>query len=117
MKAACRQRKTAEADFPTGITAAAGDVHMHARRRRRLADVLTAVRMKTPLAQCGRSLAPNAERHLRPLYRLARIYPTELLMQTQAIAGRLMVAAIVVIGLIGFARDLIRSVPDADTTI
>ena len=49
---------------------AAGDVHMHARRRRKLADVLTAVRMKTPLAQCGRALAPNAERYLRPLYRL-----------------------------------------------
>ncbi len=67
---------------------AAGDVHMHVRRRRKLADVLTAVRMKTPLAQCGRALAPNAERYLRPLYRLARIYPTELLMQTQAIAER-----------------------------
>ncbi len=67
---------------------AAGDVHMHARRRRKLADVLTAVRMKAPLAQCGRLLAPNAERYLRPLYRLARIYPTELLMQTQAIAER-----------------------------
>jgi error-prone DNA polymerase len=67
---------------------AAGDVHMHARRRRKLADVLTAVRVKTPLAQCGRLLAPNAERYLRPLYRLARIYPTELLMQTQAIAER-----------------------------
>ncbi|MGB3427752.1 MAG: error-prone DNA polymerase, partial [Burkholderiaceae bacterium] len=67
---------------------AAGDVHMHVRRRRKLADVLTAVRMKTPLAQCGRALAPNAERYLRPLYRLGRIYPTELLMQTQTIAER-----------------------------
>ncbi|MGZ9032772.1 MAG: PHP domain-containing protein, partial [Burkholderiaceae bacterium] len=67
---------------------AAGDVHMHVRRRRKLADVLTAIRMKTPLAQCGRALAPNAERYLRPLYRLARIYPTELLMQTQSIAER-----------------------------
>ena len=59
---------------------AAGDVQMHARRRKRLHDVLTAVRVKTPLAQCGRELAPNAERYLRPLYRLARIYPTELLL-------------------------------------
>jgi len=67
---------------------AAGDVQMHARRRKRLHDVLTAVRVKTPLAQCGRELAPNAERYLRPLYRLARIYPTELLLQTQAIAER-----------------------------
>ena len=67
---------------------ASGDVHMHARGRKRLQDVLTAVRLKTPLAQCGRSLAPNAERYLRPLYRLARIYPPPLLMQTQAIAER-----------------------------
>jgi error-prone DNA polymerase len=67
---------------------ASGDVQMHARRRQRLHDVLTAVRVKTPIAQCGRELAPNAERYLRPLYRLARIYPTELLMQTQAIAER-----------------------------
>jgi len=67
---------------------AAGDVQMHTRRRKRLHDVLTAVRMKIPLTQCGRELAPNAERYLRPLYRLARIYPTELLMQTQAIAER-----------------------------
>ena len=67
---------------------AAGDVQMHTRRRKRLHDVLTAVRVKTPLAQCGRELAPNAERYLRPLYRLARIYPTELLLQTQAIAER-----------------------------
>jgi error-prone DNA polymerase len=67
---------------------AGGDVHMHTRRRRKLADVLTAVRLKTPLAQCGSALAPNAERYLRPLYRLARIYPTELLLQTQAIAER-----------------------------
>jgi error-prone DNA polymerase len=73
----------------TGVPlVAAGDVQMHARRRKRLHDVLTAVRVKTPLAQCGRELAPNAERYLRPLYRLARIYPTEFLMQTQAIAER-----------------------------
>jgi len=67
---------------------AAGDVHMHVRRRRKLADMLTAVRLKTPLAQCGRALAPNSERYLRPRYRLARIYPTELLMQTLEIAER-----------------------------
>jgi error-prone DNA polymerase len=67
---------------------AAGDVHMHVRGRKRLVDVLTAVRLKTPLAQCGRALVPNAERYLRPLYRLARIYPTELLLQTQVIAER-----------------------------
>ena len=68
--------------------AAAGDVLMHRRSRKKLQDALTAVRLKTPLAQCGRQLAPNAEQYLRPLYRLGRIYPAELLAQTLAIAER-----------------------------
>ncbi len=68
--------------------AACGDVHMHVRRRKRLADVLAAVRHRVPLAQAGTRLAPNAERYLRPLYRLARIYPPELLAETLAIAQR-----------------------------
>jgi error-prone DNA polymerase len=67
---------------------AAGDVHMHARARKRLQDVLTAVRHKTPLAQAGRRLLPNAERYLRPRYRLERIYPPELLAESLAIAQR-----------------------------
>ena len=67
---------------------AAGCVHMHVRSRKKLQDALTAVRLRTPLAQCGRELAPNAERYLRPLYRLGRIYPAELLAQTLAIAER-----------------------------
>ncbi|HUN93158.1 MAG TPA: error-prone DNA polymerase [Burkholderiaceae bacterium] len=68
--------------------AAAGDVHMHRRARKPLADALAAVRLKTPLAQCGTRLPPNAERHLRPLQRLARIYPLELLLETMAVAER-----------------------------
>ncbi len=73
----------------TGLPlAAAGDVHMHRRNRKKLQDALTAVRLRTPLAQCGRQLAANAERYLRPLYRLGRIYPAELLAQTLAIAER-----------------------------
>jgi error-prone DNA polymerase len=68
--------------------AAAGGVHMHVRGRKKLQDALTAVRLKTPLAQCGTHLTPNAERYLRPLHRLARIYPAELLAQTPAIAER-----------------------------
>jgi error-prone DNA polymerase len=67
---------------------AAGDVHMHWRGRKKLADTVAAVRLKTPLALCGKRLAPNAERYLRPLYRLARIYPPELLAQALAIAER-----------------------------
>jgi len=68
--------------------AATGEVHMHIRGRKKLQDALTAVRSKTPLSQCGARLAPNAERYLRPRTRLVRIYPLELLLQTQEIARR-----------------------------
>ncbi|HOX89031.1 MAG TPA: error-prone DNA polymerase [Burkholderiaceae bacterium] len=67
---------------------AAGGVLMHLRARKRLADVLAAIRTRTPLAAAGRRLPVNAERSLRPLYRLARIYPPELLAQTALIAAR-----------------------------
>ena len=68
--------------------AAAGDVHMHVRSRRRLQDVLTAVRLGKPVAQCGQALHPNGERHLRLRMRLARLYPPELLAESVAIAER-----------------------------
>jgi error-prone DNA polymerase len=67
---------------------AAGGVHMHLRSRKRLHDALTAVRCRLPLAQCGALLAPNAERTLRPLVRLARLYPAELLLEAAHIAQR-----------------------------
>ncbi|HEU5284731.1 MAG TPA: hypothetical protein VFU53_13015, partial [Burkholderiales bacterium] len=67
---------------------AAGDVHMHVRARRALQDTLTAVRLKRPLAQCGRNLFPNGERHLRSRERLARLYPPELLIATLDVAER-----------------------------
>jgi len=81
--------KLQQASLHTGVPlAAAGAVHMHVRSRKKLQDALTAVRLRTPIAQCGRQLASNAERYLRPLYRLGRIYPVELLAQTLAIAER-----------------------------
>ena len=58
---------------------AAGDVHMHVRARRALQDTLTAIRLGTPLAECGYALFPNGERHLRSRERLACVYPPELL--------------------------------------
>jgi error-prone DNA polymerase len=67
---------------------ACGDVHMHVRSRRRLQDVLTAVRLGKPVSQCGQALFPNAERHLRLRMRLAQLYPPELLAETLAIAER-----------------------------
>jgi error-prone DNA polymerase len=67
---------------------AAGDVHMHVRSRRRLQDVLTAIRLGKPVAQCGHALYPNAERSLRLRVRLAQLYPEALLRETVAIAER-----------------------------
>src|SRR6478752_8081548 len=48
----------------TGVPlVAAGDAHMHVRARRALQDTLTAIRRKETLADCGRALHPNGERH------------------------------------------------------
>src|ERR1700722_9861619 len=67
---------------------AAGDVHMHRRSRRALQDVLTAIRLNTPLQGAGYAVFPNGERCLRPLQRLGELYPAPLLAQTLAIAER-----------------------------
>jgi error-prone DNA polymerase len=67
---------------------AAGDAHMHARERRALQDTLTAIRLKTSVAQAGYALHPNGERHLRPLETLQRLYPPEWLAETLVIAER-----------------------------
>ncbi len=67
---------------------ASGDVHMHVRSRRPLQDTLTALRLNTTLAEAGAALFANGERHLRSRLALARLYPAELLAQTQVIAVR-----------------------------
>ena len=67
---------------------AAGDVHMHGRARRPLQDVLTSIRLNTPVAQAIAALHPNGERHLRRRATLARRYPPELLAETVRIAER-----------------------------
>ncbi len=67
---------------------AAGDVHMHARSRRPLQDVLTALRLNTTVAAAGEALFANGERHLRSRLALARLYPPELLAETVRIAAR-----------------------------
>src|SRR5260221_7938597 len=61
---------------------------MHVRSRKRLLDVLTAIRLGKPVAQCGQALAPNAERSLRLRMRLAQLYPGELLEGSLRIAER-----------------------------
>jgi error-prone DNA polymerase len=53
-----------------------------------LQDVQTSIRLGTPVAQLGRALYPNSERHLRAIGRLAKLYPPQLLLETLVIAGR-----------------------------
>ncbi len=67
---------------------AVGAVQMHVRSRKPLHDVITAVRMRLPLAQCGRGLQANAERHLRSRVRLASLFDAEHLANTLEIASR-----------------------------
>ncbi|OOG49737.1 error-prone DNA polymerase [Polaromonas sp. C04] len=73
----------------TGVPlVAAGDVHMHVRSRKPLQDVITAIRLGKPVAECGFALQPNAERHLRQRVRLGGLYPPQLLASTLVVAGR-----------------------------
>ena len=67
---------------------AAGDVHMHARARKPLHDVLTAVREGKTVAECGFALQSNAERHLRQRFRLAELYLPGMLANTLVVAER-----------------------------
>jgi error-prone DNA polymerase len=67
---------------------AAGHVQMHVRSRKPLHDVVTAVRLGQPVAQCGFALQSNAERHLRSRARLAALYPAQWLANTLAVAAR-----------------------------
>jgi error-prone DNA polymerase len=65
---------------------AAGDVLMHRRSRKALQDTLTAVRLKTPVADCGFALMPNAEQHLRWRVKLAQLYRPAWLQATLEVA-------------------------------
>jgi error-prone DNA polymerase len=82
------ERLTAVAGELSLPAVAAGDVHMHQRRRRALQDLLTAVRLRTTVARAGRALHPNGERVLRTLERIASLYPRALVDATREIAGR-----------------------------
>jgi error-prone DNA polymerase len=68
--------------------AAAGDVLMHLRSRKPVQDTLTAIRLKTPLADCGFFLARNAEQHLRSRLRLMQLARPAWLAHTVVIAQR-----------------------------
>lgn len=66
---------------------AAGDVLMHLRSRKPLQDMLTATRLNQPVADCGATLASNAEQHLRARTRLALLYEPEWLQNSVALAA------------------------------
>ena len=66
---------------------AAGDVLYHVRSRKSLQDVLTAIRLNTPVKDLGFALSPNAEQHLRSRLRLAQVYPPALLEETLEVAS------------------------------
>jgi len=79
------QRLAAE----TGLgCVAAGGVLFHAPQRKTLHDVMTAIRLGRPVAECGLELLPNAERHLRRRSELAELYPPPMLAESVAIAQR-----------------------------
>ena len=65
---------------------AVGDVLMHRRKDKPLADMLTAIRLGEPIAQLGQRLAVNAEQYLRPRHRLAQLYPAALMQASLALA-------------------------------
>lgn len=67
---------------------AAGDVHMHVRSRRIVQDVMAAIRIGRPVANCGMALWPNGERHLRTRLALGQVYSAPLLAETLRIAER-----------------------------
>ena len=72
-----------------GIGAVAcGDVHMHVRGRRALQDCMAAIRQHCQVAEAGRFLFANGERHLRSQAQLGELYPGDLLAETLAIAER-----------------------------
>lgn len=67
---------------------ACGDVHMHVRGRRALQDCMTAIREHCAVAEAGRYLFANGERHLRSLEQLRELYSDDLLAQTTQVAAR-----------------------------
>jgi error-prone DNA polymerase len=67
---------------------ACGDVQMHCASRKALHDVIAALRHRVSVAELGSRRLPNAQQHLRSPAQLARLYPPELLAETQRIARR-----------------------------
>ena len=74
-----------------GVTpTASGAALYHDRSRRHLHDVLTAVRLKTPVPQLAAQLQANGERHLRTPAQIGRLYrdAPQLVARTLEVASR-----------------------------
>ncbi|HXF75278.1 MAG TPA: error-prone DNA polymerase, partial [Methylomirabilota bacterium] len=69
---------------------AANEVLYHTPARRRVQDVLTAIRYGMPVASCGQRLKPNAEYGLKPYYAFAQLFADDpaALQRTLEIAER-----------------------------
>src|SRR5690606_31753288 len=70
---------------------AVNDVLYHSPECRPLQDVLTAIRLKTTVAEAGMALSANAERWLKPAKEMARLFRDhpEALAETVRFAGEL----------------------------
>lgn len=67
---------------------ACGDVHMHVKERQNLQDTLTAIHHNCSVMELGKRRFANAERRLRSLSYLKKLYPPALLAETIVIAKR-----------------------------
>lgn len=65
-----------------------GAVLMHLPERLALQHCVSAIRVGKPVRELGRELLSNAERALRPLAKLAKLFPASWLSETCAIAAR-----------------------------
>jgi error-prone DNA polymerase len=69
-----QQRLDALAGIAGDSLLAIGDIRYHHPARRRLADVLSAIRLRTTVDALGHAAEPNAERHLKSPAEMARLF-------------------------------------------
>ncbi len=67
---------------------AAGNVRMHVAERQALQDILTAIRLNCSVQDAGAALLSNTEHAMRPMKKLAAMYPQAWLNETLNVASR-----------------------------
>lgn len=65
---------------------AAGLALMHSSKRKMLLDCVTAIRLNTPVQELGTQTQANSEAYLKTLGQLEKLYPYELLLETERIS-------------------------------